>query len=62
MVGLGHLVHKRVYMIDEVFLWDGGWAVPDSSYLEWLKTRVNPLLFLRREPAESCSGCMGGGY
>ena len=47
-------------MIDEVFLRDGGWAVADSPYLEWLKTRVKLLLFLWREPAESCSGCTGG--
>ena len=61
MVGLGYLVHKGIYMIDEVFLRDGGWAAPDSPYLEWLKTRVKLLLFLRRESAESCSGCGGGG-
>ena len=36
MVGLGYLVHKGVYMTDEVFLRDGGWAVPDSPCLEWL--------------------------
>ena len=62
VVGLGYLVHKGVYMTDEVFLRDGGWAVPDSPCLEWLKTRVKLLLFLRREPAETCSGCRGGGY
>ena len=61
VVGLGHLVNKRVCVIDEVSLRDGGWAVPNNPYLEWLKIRVKSLLFLRREPAESCSGCRGGG-
>ena len=37
VVGLGYLVHKGVYMTDEVFLRDGGWAVPDSPCLEWLE-------------------------